>query len=156
MSRTIRKYEEEVPLKARLDERGHEVVSNVPMQPPLGYKKEPSVTDRIRDMVRSEMLRKEVEAAGLETMEEADDFDIPDDPIDPSTPFEENFDPPPPPPLKLTEEEWEERERKRYTEDEYKKLRATKPPAGQEVSAVKPDKSDVPAKPLDAPSTEVK
>lgn len=152
MSKTVRKFQEEVPLKARLDERGHEVVSNVPMQPPLGYKKEPSVSDRIREMVRSEMLRREVEAAGLETMEEADDFDVDDDPIDPSTPFEENFDPPPPPPEKLTVEEWEERERKRYTEDEYKKLRAT---AGQEVSAVKPVKSDETAKPLDAPPTKV-
>lgn len=130
MSRT-RKFEEEMPLRATLDERGHEVVSNVPMQPPLGYKKEPSVTDRIREMVRSEMLRKEAAAAGLETMEEADDFDIADDPVDPSTPFEENFDPPAPPAEKLTAEEWEERERARYTSDEYKKLKETRtPPEG--------------------------
>lgn len=130
MSRTNRKFEEEVPLRAKLDEHGHEIVSNVPMAPPVGYKKEPSVSDRIREMVKSEMLRREVEAAGLETLEEADDFEIPDDPVDPSTPFEAHFDPTPEV-ERLTEEEWEAREKKRYTEDEYKKLRETRtPPAG--------------------------
>lgn len=84
-------------LAAELDEKGREVVSSVPMAPPVGYKKEPSVTDRLRAMVRSELLRREVEAQGGETFDEADDFDIPDDPVDPSTPYEENFDPVRPP-----------------------------------------------------------
>lgn len=86
--------------EAKLDENGHEIVSNVPMEPPLGYKKQPSMVEHIRNMVKSEMLRREVQEAGAETFEEADDFDIADDPVDPSTPFEEVFEPaaPVPPP----------------------------------------------------------
>lgn len=81
-------------LQAELDKNGHEVVDNTPMAPPLGYKKQPTMVEHIRNMVRSEMLRREVAKAGAETFEEADDFDIADDPIDPSTPYEEVFDPP--------------------------------------------------------------
>lgn len=64
-----------------------------PIAPPLGYVKQPSITERIRDMVRSEHLRIAAEAAGAETFEEADDFDIGDD-HDPSSPYEEVFEPP--------------------------------------------------------------
>lgn len=65
----------------------------VPIAPPLGYIKQPSITERIRDMVRSEHLRREAESAGAETFEEANDFDILDDPVDPHTPYEAVFDP---------------------------------------------------------------
>jgi len=75
---------------------GREIVSNVPMAPPLGWKKQPSMIDHIRNLVRSERLRQEVESAGFETPEEADDFDVGDD-YDPSSPYEHNFDPPAPP-----------------------------------------------------------
>jgi len=74
---------------------GREVVSSVPMAPPIGWKKQPSMIDHIRNLVRSERLRQEVEAAGFETPEEADDFDIGDD-YDPQSPYEHNFDPPAP------------------------------------------------------------
>lgn len=69
-----------------------------PMQPPVGYKKQPSIMDHVRDMVRSEHLRREAEAAGFETAEEADDFDV-GDPEDfhPETPYERHFDPVVPP-----------------------------------------------------------
>lgn len=80
--------------EAKLNADGHELVDSTPMAPPLGYKKQPTMVDHIRNMVKSEMLRREVEKAGAETFEEADDFDIPDDPVDPTTPFEEIFDPP--------------------------------------------------------------
>lgn len=44
-------------------------------------------------MVRSERLAQEAMAAGYETFEESDDFDIPDDPLDPATPYENEFEP---------------------------------------------------------------
>lgn len=47
-------------------------------------------------MVVSEKLRMEALAAGQETFEEADDFDVDDD-FDPTSPYEVNFDPPLPP-----------------------------------------------------------
>lgn len=71
--------------------RSVELPDPVPLAPPLGYKKAPSLRDQIREMVLSERLRMEAEAAGAETFEEADDFDVPD--LDPTSPFEEVFDP---------------------------------------------------------------
>lgn len=75
-----------------LDEQGHEIVSNVPEAPPLGWKRQPTMVDHIREMVRSERLRQEVEAAGDETFEEADDFDVGDD-VDPTSPWEGEYEP---------------------------------------------------------------
>lgn len=63
-----------------------------PIAPPLGYIKQPSITERIRDMVRSEHLRRAAEAAGAESFEEANDFDVGDD-FDPQSPYEDEFDP---------------------------------------------------------------
>lgn len=78
---------------SRHDINGRELLDPVPMSPPVGYKKQPSMFDTIRGMVRSARLAEEAEAAGMETFEEADDFDIEDDPPDPSTPYETRFDP---------------------------------------------------------------
>ncbi|UIB81459.1 hypothetical protein [Flyfo microvirus Tbat2_151] len=63
------------------------------MAPPVGYKRQPSLADQIREMVRSERLAMEAENAGYETFEEADDFDVGDD-YDPQTPYENEFDTP--------------------------------------------------------------
>lgn len=76
-----------------IDEDGREVLDPTPMEPPLGWKRQPSLAEQIRDMVRSEQLRAAAEAQGMETFEEADDFEVDDD-YDPSTPFENDFDPP--------------------------------------------------------------
>lgn len=80
--------------KSRLDEDGKELLDGTPMAPPIGYRKQPSLSDQIRAMVRSEKLRLEVESAGAESFEEADDFDVGDD-YDPRSPYEEVFDPTP-------------------------------------------------------------
>lgn len=64
-----------------------------PVAPPLGYIRQPSLTERIRDMVRSEHLRRVAEESGAETFEEASDFEVGDD-YDPSSPYEEVFEPP--------------------------------------------------------------
>lgn len=64
-----------------------------PVAPPLGYTRQPSITERIREMVRSEHLRQAAEAAGVETFEEANDFEVGDD-FDPASPYEEVYEPP--------------------------------------------------------------
>lgn len=74
-----------------LDENGHEIMDPRPMAPPVGYNRQPSLTEQIRNMVRSEKLRQEAEAAGMETFEEADDFEVGDD-YEPSSPYEADFD----------------------------------------------------------------
>lgn len=77
------------------DELGREILDGTPMAPPVGYKKQPSMVDIVRNMVRSERLKAEAEAAGLESFEDADDFAIADDEGElPSSPHENQFDPP--------------------------------------------------------------
>lgn len=74
-------------IAAHIDSLGREVGNPVPIAPPLGYKKQPSLSDQIRDMVRSEHLRQAAENAGMETFDEAEDFDVGDD-VDPDSPYE--------------------------------------------------------------------
>lgn len=97
MSKVYRDPLEPTPLEEYIDAHGRECPNPVPVAPPVGFVKQPSMVEHVRAMVRSELLRREVVAAGVESFEEADDFDIGDDPIDPSTPYEEVFDPTPPP-----------------------------------------------------------
>jgi len=96
----LRNFVEEIPLiKApkkhdlKHTKDGREMVSGIPKAKPLGYKKHKTIQETIREMIRSEQLRREAEAAGLETLEEADDFEIGDD-FDPTSPYEYSFDPP--------------------------------------------------------------
>lgn len=70
----------------------YETPDPVPMAPPIGYNPQPSLFEQVRAMVQSEHLRREAEAAGYESFEEADDFEIDDDPVDPTIPYEEKFD----------------------------------------------------------------
>lgn len=74
-----------------LTPEGAEVPDPTPMQPPVGYKRQPSLADQIRQMVISERLAQEAAEAGAETFDEADDFDVGDD-YDPSSPYEMDFD----------------------------------------------------------------
>lgn len=84
---------------ARQEKRGfvgsRQKVSSVPMAPPVGYKKQPSMVDIIREQVRSHHLAVAAEQAGMETFEEADDFDVgdPDDAL-PLSEYEAIFEPP--------------------------------------------------------------
>lgn len=88
------KVVKERPLQAVLDDKGREILDPVPMAPPLGYKRQPTLTERIRDMVRSEHVRLAALQAGAETFEEADDFEVGDDYEElPRSLYEEVFDP---------------------------------------------------------------
>lgn len=78
-----------------LDEDGREHPDPVPVAPPVGHNPQPSLAEKIRAMVQSEQLRMAAVAAGAETFDEADDFDVPDDDdFDPQSPWENDFDPP--------------------------------------------------------------
>lgn len=70
----------------------HEFPDPTPLAPAIGYKREPSLAEKIRNMVRSEQLRAAAQAEGAETFEEADDFEIGDD-FEPASPYEGNFEP---------------------------------------------------------------
>lgn len=88
----IEEPDENGELRVVLDENSYEVMDPVPLAPPVGYKKRPSITEIIREQIRSERLAMEAEAAGYETFEEAEDFDIEDD-FDIQTQWENDFDP---------------------------------------------------------------
>lgn len=62
-----------------IDENGNFKVSSVPQEPPIGYKKQPSMIDIVHEAIRSERLSREADDAGFETFDEADDFDVGDD-----------------------------------------------------------------------------
>lgn len=75
----------------RYDADGKFYPDPTPIAPPVGYVASPSIADQIRTMIRSEHLRQAAEAAGADTFEQADDFNVGDD-YDPRSPWEETFD----------------------------------------------------------------
>lgn len=95
-----------------LNEDGSPVLDPTPIAPPIGYKKTPSMVEIVRDMVRGERLKAEAEAAGHETFEESEDFDVGDDPELLRSPYENTFDPPLEDLLKAGREAIAERDRK--------------------------------------------
>lgn len=115
------------------DEYGREILDPTPMAPPIGYKKQPSMIEMVRNMVRSEHVKRAAEEAGMETFEEADDFDIPDDPIDPSTPYENDFDPPVRELVKVGKEEVEKKKKAPPRKSEPEKVEESEPPSGDGV-----------------------
>lgn len=72
---------------------GTPILDPVPIAPPVGYKRHPSMVEIVRDMVKSERLAQAARDAGAETLEEAEDFDI-DDEYQLGSPWENDFDPP--------------------------------------------------------------
>lgn len=75
-----------------LDEHGREMPNPTPMQPAVGYKKQPSIGDLMRQAIRQASL--EAAQAGHETEEEANDFDVGED-VEPHSPWESEFEPDP-------------------------------------------------------------
>lgn len=76
---------------------GREYVSAKPVAAPVGFRVPRSTVELMRDMIRREMSAA-AEASGFESWEEADDFEVDDDPLDPLTPYEAIFDGPLPSP----------------------------------------------------------
>lgn len=74
---------------------GAEQPDATPIAPPIGYVKQPTMVEHMRAMIRSENLRIAAEAAGAETFEEADDFEVDGD-LEPISAyeFERFFEPP--------------------------------------------------------------
>lgn len=83
---------EEIQRHPTLDANGAEIPDPVPLAPPVNYQKPFDMFAHIQQLVAGEHLRLAAIQAGDETFEEADDFEIGDD-FDPTTPYEEHFDP---------------------------------------------------------------
>lgn len=87
-----------VQVSAGIGPDGLEYGDPVPMAPPIGYDSPPDLMHMIRSMIRNERFMQGLDEAGVETFEEADDFELDDDPLDPLTPYERVFDPADTPP----------------------------------------------------------
>lgn len=132
-----------------LNDHGHEIPDPTPMAPPVGFKPQPSMVEIVRAQIAGERLRQEAEAAGLETFEEADDFDVQDD-FDPSSPYEEMFDPAPARPRFRTAQEEIDPERPHHKErqdfkanpDKYLKPKKQKAPETASVPSRTPKAPD--------------
>lgn len=83
-----------VQIIAEIGDDGKEYGDPVPMAPPVGLTRSPSLAEQIRSMVRRE-LSEAAHDQGMETFEESEDFEVDDDPLDPHTPYEAVFDPQP-------------------------------------------------------------
>lgn len=79
-------------VNGRLNELGQEVPDPTPVEMPAGFKHPESLESQIRRLVRGAMSDAS-EQAGFESFDDADDFEIEDDDIDPATPYEMEFDP---------------------------------------------------------------
>lgn len=87
--------EDGVQVTSEIRSDGKEYPDGVPMQPPVGYRAEPTISELIKMFVRRE-LSQVADQHEFDSFEEAEDFDIEDDPVDPLTPYERVFDPPKP------------------------------------------------------------
>lgn len=74
-----------------IDEQGLEKLDPTPMEIPLNMRRPETSDERIRRII-THSLSVRAQEMGHESFEEADDFDIPDDPVDPNTPWEKDFD----------------------------------------------------------------
>lgn len=75
--------------KAYYNNRGEEVPDPRPIELPVGFKAPLPLSDEIRLMLQRQ-VQNELSDKGIETFEDADDFDIPDE--DMSAPWEEGFE----------------------------------------------------------------
>lgn len=79
-------------MSTKLDKNGHEILDQTPIAVPVGFGPSETLAEQIRRILRQETFRQELASQGVETFEEADDFEVGDD-YDPKSPYEEDFEP---------------------------------------------------------------
>lgn len=72
--------------QAVLLDDGREVLNPVPMEPPVGFKEEPSMMQMMEAMIKRHLAGLNGEDE-LDSVEDAIDFDVPDD-VDPTSPYD--------------------------------------------------------------------
>lgn len=65
---------------AKYDAQGREIPDPTPIDVPLNWKRPQPLNEIIKQLIRTEMSR-QAQESGHETFEEADDFEVDDDPI---------------------------------------------------------------------------
>lgn len=75
------------------NERGEEILHDAPLALPVGFKRPQSLQERMKYLLRNELVQRELDAHGVESFDEADDFNVDEpDPLD-GTPYEDCFEP---------------------------------------------------------------
>lgn len=81
-----------LPKMRFLDEHGHEIPDPQPVEIPARFKRPETLAEQIRRVTQG-ALSLQAQEQGFESFEEAEDFEIDDDSFDPSSPYEEIWDP---------------------------------------------------------------
>lgn len=77
---------------AVFNDRGEELLDDRPMSAAVGFKRPPSLADLVKSLIRNEQVQRDFETHGIETFDDADNFNTGED-MDMTSPWEENFDP---------------------------------------------------------------
>lgn len=67
---------------------GEELPDPTPLELPVGFTRPPTLDELVARLVIDPHTQAELKASGIETEEEANDFDIPDDLLDPTSPYQ--------------------------------------------------------------------
>lgn len=81
------------PTLSTYNDAGQEICDPDPLSIPVKFRRPMSVAEEVAKLMRNPEFRRRLDDLGLESFDEADDFNIPDDPIDPLTPYEDGFEP---------------------------------------------------------------
>lgn len=76
---TLDSVQEKWAHKGLTSDGSMEIPDPEPMAPPVGYVKQQSITERIRQMVHDSRVQAALEAQGEETFDEANDFNVEDE-----------------------------------------------------------------------------
>lgn len=76
-----------------LNKRGESILDPTPTSLPVSFKRPDPLSVRVAEMLASQDFHDAARRNDMDTPEEAEDFEIEDDYVDPQSPWEENFDP---------------------------------------------------------------
>lgn len=71
------------------NERGEELPDDTPLALPFGFTRPPTLDELVARLVIDPRIQAELAASGIETEEEANDFDVPDEIPDPTSPYQD-------------------------------------------------------------------
>lgn len=71
------------------DEYGQELPDPTPLELPVGFTRPPTLAEMVAKLVIDPQIQAELNRAGIETEEEANDFDVEDEMPDPTSPYQD-------------------------------------------------------------------
>jgi len=81
------KYKQMIEENPTLDAKGREILDPTPLALPVGFKHPPTLSEQMEQMFRSYEVNRAIANQGHETFDEANDFDVEDDPDELSSPY---------------------------------------------------------------------